>query len=60
MARVPDLIRFCGEHHMKMLAVAELIRYRMETEGALHAEERMPPVSGPCIGRPFPAMSREP
>lgn len=44
MARVPDLIRFCGEHHMKMLAVAELIRYRMETEGELRAEERMPPI----------------
>lgn len=42
MARVPDLIRFCGEHHMKMLAVAELIRCRMETEGELRAEERMP------------------
>ena len=32
MARVPDLIEFCHEHHMKMLTVAELIRYRMETE----------------------------
>jgi 3,4-dihydroxy 2-butanone 4-phosphate synthase/GTP cyclohydrolase II len=44
MARVPDLIKFCREHHMKMLTVAELIRYRMETEGALRAEPRMPAV----------------
>lgn len=46
MARVPDLIEFCREHHMKMLTVAELIHYRMETEGVRpRAEERMPLVS---------------
>jgi 3,4-dihydroxy 2-butanone 4-phosphate synthase/GTP cyclohydrolase II len=32
MARVPDLIEFCREHKMKMLTVAELIRYRMSHE----------------------------
>src|SRR5471032_890205 len=32
MARVPDLIEFCREHKMKMLTVAELIRYRMANE----------------------------
>jgi len=32
MARVPDLIEFCGQHQMKMLTVAELIRYRMAHE----------------------------
>jgi 3,4-dihydroxy 2-butanone 4-phosphate synthase/GTP cyclohydrolase II len=32
MARVPDLIEFCREHQMKMLTVAELIRYRMQHE----------------------------
>jgi 3,4-dihydroxy 2-butanone 4-phosphate synthase/GTP cyclohydrolase II len=32
MARVPDLIEFCNEHGMKMLTVAELIRYRMQHE----------------------------
>ncbi len=32
MARVPDLMDFCREHNMKMLTVAELIRYRMENE----------------------------
>src|SRR5438067_6978306 len=32
MARVPDLIGFCRQHSMKMLTVAELIRYRMAHE----------------------------
>jgi 3,4-dihydroxy 2-butanone 4-phosphate synthase/GTP cyclohydrolase II len=32
MARVPDLIPFCREHGMKMLTVAELIRYRLQNE----------------------------
>lgn len=32
MARVPDLTEFCKTHGLKMLTVAELIRYRMETE----------------------------
>ncbi len=32
MSRVPDLIKFCQEHGLKMLTVAELIRYRMAHE----------------------------
>ena len=36
MARVPDLIEFCNEHGMKMLTVAELIRYRMAHERYVH------------------------
>lgn len=32
MARVPDLISFCQQHGLKMLTVAELIRYRMQHE----------------------------
>ncbi|HXB22123.1 MAG TPA: 3,4-dihydroxy-2-butanone-4-phosphate synthase [Candidatus Solibacter sp.] len=32
MARVPDLIEFCRRHEMKMLTVAEMIRYRMQNE----------------------------
>ncbi len=36
MARVPDLIQFCGQHGMKMLTVAELIRYRMAHERYVH------------------------
>jgi 3,4-dihydroxy 2-butanone 4-phosphate synthase/GTP cyclohydrolase II len=36
MARVPDLIEFCTVHNMKMLTVAELIRYRMQHERYVH------------------------
>jgi 3,4-dihydroxy 2-butanone 4-phosphate synthase / GTP cyclohydrolase II len=36
MARVPDLIEFCNTHGMKMLTVAELIRYRMQHERYVH------------------------
>jgi len=36
MARVPDLVEFCQTHNMKMLTVAELIRYRMQHERYVH------------------------
>src|SRR6202158_2017729 len=36
MARVPDLIEFCKTHSLKMLTVAELIRYRMQHERHVH------------------------
>jgi 3,4-dihydroxy 2-butanone 4-phosphate synthase/GTP cyclohydrolase II len=32
MSRVPQLIEFCKEHGLKMLTVADLIRYRMQHE----------------------------
>ena len=32
MSRVPDLIDFCAKHRLKMVTVAELIRYRMAHE----------------------------
>src|SRR3982075_74067 len=32
MARVPQLLEFCKEHNLKMLTVADLIRYRMQHE----------------------------
>src|ERR1700686_4278462 len=32
MARLPQLAEFCGEHGLKLLTVAELIRYRMRHE----------------------------
>ena len=32
MARVPELTEFCRQHDLKMLTVAELIRYRMAHE----------------------------
>jgi 3,4-dihydroxy 2-butanone 4-phosphate synthase/GTP cyclohydrolase II len=36
MARVPDLMEFCKTHNMRMLTVAELIRYRMQHERYVH------------------------
>ena len=36
MARVPDLVEFCRIHDMKMLTVAELIRYRLQHERTVH------------------------
>jgi 3,4-dihydroxy 2-butanone 4-phosphate synthase/GTP cyclohydrolase II len=32
MARVPQLLEFCKQHNLKMLTVADLIRYRMQHE----------------------------
>jgi 3,4-dihydroxy 2-butanone 4-phosphate synthase/GTP cyclohydrolase II len=32
MSRVPDLIEFCRQHNLKMITVAEIIRYRMQHE----------------------------
>src|SRR6202046_1688030 len=44
MARVPDLIKFCGEHGIKLLTVAELIRYRLQNERNIYrvAESMLP------------------
>lgn len=43
MARVPDLIAFCDLHGLKMLAVAELIRYRLHNERQIvRVEEKTP------------------
>src|SRR5439155_9330462 len=36
MARVPDLAEFFATHNLKMLTVAELIRYRMQHERYVH------------------------
>jgi 3,4-dihydroxy 2-butanone 4-phosphate synthase / GTP cyclohydrolase II len=39
MARVPQLTEFCRVHAMKMISVAELIRYRLSTEHFLERRE---------------------
>jgi 3,4-dihydroxy 2-butanone 4-phosphate synthase/GTP cyclohydrolase II len=36
MARVADLVEFCRQHELKILTVAELIRYRMAHERYVH------------------------
>jgi 3,4-dihydroxy 2-butanone 4-phosphate synthase/GTP cyclohydrolase II len=48
MARVPDLLEFCGVHGLKMLTVAELIRYRLQNERYIRrvAEAQLPTAYG--------------
>src|SRR6202789_41884 len=48
MARVPDLVKFCDEHGLKMVTVADLIRYRLQNERYTHrvAESLMPTAHG--------------
>jgi 3,4-dihydroxy 2-butanone 4-phosphate synthase/GTP cyclohydrolase II len=36
MARIPQLIEFCRRHSLKMISVADLIRYRIEHERIIH------------------------
>src|SRR5882724_5608601 len=36
MARVPELREFCARHGLKMISVAELIRYRLRHERYIH------------------------
>jgi 3,4-dihydroxy 2-butanone 4-phosphate synthase/GTP cyclohydrolase II len=36
MARVPELKPFCAQHGLKMISVAELIRYRLKHERYIH------------------------
>src|SRR5450631_534346 len=44
MARVPDLIDFCNQHGLRILTVAELIRYRLQHERYIYrvAENVLP------------------
>ena len=44
MARVPDLLRFASAHHLKVLTIAELIRYRLAHESLVRrvASPRLP------------------
>ncbi|KAA0236533.1 MAG: bifunctional 3,4-dihydroxy-2-butanone-4-phosphate synthase/GTP cyclohydrolase II [Actinobacteria bacterium] len=44
MARVPDLIEFCEEHDLLLISIAQLIRYRRQTEKLIRriAEARIP------------------
>ena len=48
MARVPDLARFCAEHDLLMVTVADLIRYRLQHERSIRrvAEGVLPTAYG--------------
>ena len=37
MARVPDLVEFCGQHEIKLITVADLIEYRRRTRSSSSA-----------------------
>ncbi|MCC7179248.1 MAG: bifunctional 3,4-dihydroxy-2-butanone-4-phosphate synthase/GTP cyclohydrolase II [Acidobacteria bacterium] len=49
MARVPELAKFAKRHKLLMITVADLIRYRMRTEGLVRkvAEADLPTEHGP-------------
>ena len=49
MARVPELAKFAKRHKLLMITVADLIRYRMQTEGLVSkaAEADLPTEHGP-------------
>jgi 3,4-dihydroxy 2-butanone 4-phosphate synthase/GTP cyclohydrolase II len=38
MARVPQLLDFCDRHGLKMISVADLIRYRLQNERFIHRQ----------------------
>ena len=38
MARVPQLLEFCARHGLKMVSVADLIRYRLQHERYIHRQ----------------------
>ena len=44
MARVPDLVKFCKEHGLLMISIAQMIRYRRRNEKLVRriAESRIP------------------
>jgi len=44
MSRLPDLIRFCRKHNLAMVTVADLARYRLETE-----DEESPALMGALL-----------
>ena len=54
MARVPDLVRYCERHDLKMITVADLIEYRRRTEKLV---ERMTAVRLPTAYGEFTALA---
>jgi 3,4-dihydroxy 2-butanone 4-phosphate synthase/GTP cyclohydrolase II len=48
MARVPDLFEFANQHTLKIITVADLIRYRLRTERFVRkvGETRLPTIHG--------------
>ncbi|MBA2385284.1 MAG: bifunctional 3,4-dihydroxy-2-butanone-4-phosphate synthase/GTP cyclohydrolase II [Actinobacteria bacterium] len=55
MARVPDLVRYCERHDLKMITVAQLVEYRRRTEKLVErtASVRLPTEWGEFTGVAF-------
>jgi 3,4-dihydroxy 2-butanone 4-phosphate synthase/GTP cyclohydrolase II len=54
MARVPDLIEYCAQHGIKLVAIADLIEYRRRTESLI---ERVTSVRMPTEHGEFQAVA---
>ncbi|HYF92664.1 MAG TPA: bifunctional 3,4-dihydroxy-2-butanone-4-phosphate synthase/GTP cyclohydrolase II [Symbiobacteriaceae bacterium] len=56
MARVPELMEFAAQHGLRIITIAELIRYRLDTESLVDA---LPPVRMPTKFGFFTAQAFE-
>lgn len=58
MARVPDLIEYCRRHGLKMVTVADLIRYRRRTEKLVRpvAVVQMPTQFGEFVAHGYESL----
>jgi 3,4-dihydroxy 2-butanone 4-phosphate synthase / GTP cyclohydrolase II len=58
MARVPDLIEYCKRHGLKMITVADLIRYRRRTEKLIRpvAVVQMPTRFGEFVAHGYESL----
>jgi len=58
MARVPELTRFARKHGLLMVTIADLISYRMRTEGLVRrvANAALPTVQGPFIVHAYESL----
>ena len=61
MARVPALAKFAKRHRVLMITIADLIRYRMQTEGLVKkvAEADLPTAHGPFRVHAFQSLINE-
>jgi 3,4-dihydroxy 2-butanone 4-phosphate synthase/GTP cyclohydrolase II len=51
MARVPDLVKYCGRHGLKMITIADLVAYRRRTEKLVErvVDTKLPTVFGDFV-----------
>jgi 3,4-dihydroxy 2-butanone 4-phosphate synthase/GTP cyclohydrolase II len=41
MARIPELLKFCGKHNLKIVSIAKLIEYRLQRESQIKRVEHV-------------------